>query len=389
MLKGGILKMLKETIFIQKNRNKELANKLASKGIKNLRLTSVGNSIASGYSMLRTTQPLLLRNNSLEESLQKNGISLELHHFSRAQNNNDEHIFEWLYTNIPEIEINKYNHMDCSTASNSMPTNDMSKEKVDRFYPLNQLSNKGFRDIALESNSTLANILIYNGCTGSFLDNITRQGKFSQMFMYGIKRDLTAIEATLKLIQSNNRLNNSNTQVYICGVPNFLGLNISSLINNKLKKLEEKYANVTYVEPIKSKLIYNKYNSEEDYGVDIHYDEVEYLELNNQIIEAIINYYQVNKSLIATDRFLYQYSKEIEMYPTKIDDKIIDSMLFSFLEKVVEENENPIQFLRKTRNYLLEREPYDFYYIGKTNIKNTLSKIKGKKEDKTIEFIDL
>ena len=279
--------------------------------------------------------------------------------------------------------------MDCSTASNSMPTNDMSKEKVDRFYPLNQLSNKGFRDIALESNSTLANILIYNGCTGSFLDNITRQGKFSQMFMYGIKRDLTAIEATLKLIQSNNRLNNSNTQVYICGVPNFLGLNISSLINNKLKKLEEKYANVTYVEPIKSKLIYNKYNSEEDYGVDIHYDEVEYLELNNQIIEAIINYYQVNKSLIATDRFLYQYSKEIEMYPTKIDDKIIDSMLFSFLEKVVEENENPIQFLRKTRNYLLEREPYDFYYIGKTNIKNTLSKIKGKKEDKTIEFIDL
>lgn len=60
--------------------------------ITNLRLISLGNSIASGYSMVRSTKPLLLRNESLEEVLQKENITLERHHFARAQNNNDEHI---------------------------------------------------------------------------------------------------------------------------------------------------------------------------------------------------------------------------------------------------------------------------------------------------------
>lgn len=45
--------MFDNIIFIQNEKNKELANELASKGIKNLRITSVGNSIASGYSMVR------------------------------------------------------------------------------------------------------------------------------------------------------------------------------------------------------------------------------------------------------------------------------------------------------------------------------------------------
>ena len=372
--------MFDNIIFIQNEKNKELANELASKGIKNLRITSVGNSIASGYSMVRTIKPLLLRNESLEEEMKKQGIDLELHHFARAQNNNDEHVFEWLMTNLTENEIHQYNRMDYSNLKNSMPSNGITQEKINLFYPIDLESSNGFRDIILESNPNLANILVYHGCTGSFLDNITRNGKISQMLMYGVKRDLTSLSAILKFIQSSNRIDGSNTQIYLCGAPNFLGLNISSLINRRLKKLADQYANVTYVDPVKSKFIYKKYN-DGGYGVDIHYDEEEYLKLNNHIIESIIDNYQLNKSLIYVDRTLYRYSKDIEMYPEKIESDKIEEQMVSFLSTVVSSNEDSVRFLKKTKLYLLEREPYDFFYLGKNNIKKSLARVRNSEKD--------
>lgn len=372
--------MFEDIIFIQNEKNKELADKLASKGIKNLRITSVGNSIASGYSMVRTIKPLLLRNESLEEEMKKQGIDLDLHHFARAQNNNDEHVFEWLMANLTENEIHQYNQMDYSRVKNSMPSDGITQEEVNLFYPIDLESSSGFRDIVLESNPNLANILVYHGCTGSFLDNVTRNGKISQMLMYGVKRDLTSLSAILKFIQSSNRINGSNTQIYLCGAPNFLGLNISSLINKRLKKLADQYANVTYVDPVKSKFIYQKY-SDGGYGVDIHYDEEEYLKLNNHIIESIIDNYQLNKSLIYVDRALYRYSKDIEMYPEKIESDKIEEQMVSFLSTVVSSNEDSVRFLKKTKLYLLEREPYDFFYLGKNNIKKSLTRVRNREKE--------
>ena len=133
--------MYEDIIFIQNEKNKELADKLASKGIKNLRITSVGNSIASGYSMMRTIKPLLLRNESLKEEMEKKNITLEVHNFSRAQNNNDEHVFEWLIANITENEINRYNRMDYSNGPNSMSSNGITQEQIENFY--DSLENSG------------------------------------------------------------------------------------------------------------------------------------------------------------------------------------------------------------------------------------------------------
>lgn len=372
--------MLKDITFIQNEKNMKLAEKLSNSGVKNLRITSVGNSIASGYSMMRTIKPLLLRNESLKEEMEKKNITLEVHNFSRAQNNNDEHVFEWLIANITENEINRYNRMDYSNGPNSMSSNGITQEQIENFYPINLETDKGFKDIILESNPNLANILVYSGCTGSFLDNITRNGKLTQKFTYGINRDLTSLAATLKLIQSNNRINGSNTQVYICGAPNFLGLNISSVINRKLKKLVNQYANVTYVEPIKSKFVYKKYATT-GYGADIHYDEKEYIKLNNNIIESIIDNYKSNESLIKIDRIFYNYSKGIEMYYNEIDSKLLEKQTLLFLEEANYSKEDYIEFLKKAKSYLLERAPYDFYYIGKNNIKKSLSKARKKSKD--------
>lgn len=129
---------------------------------------------------------------------------------------------------------------------------------------------KGLQEILFEKSNNLANIIIYNGATGSFLDNITRNGKLSQKLTYGIKRDITSLEATLKIIQEKNRNSSLNIQLYLCGAPNFLGLHISDIINHKLQSLSKNYAFVTYVEPVKSKLLYPIMRNNKNFKKNYH-----------------------------------------------------------------------------------------------------------------------
>ncbi len=366
----------KQVLDIQRRLNEKLAACFNANKIKNVRLTSFGNSIASGYSMARTTKPLLLRNESIEEVLNSYDIELERHNFARAQNNNDEHLFEWLTTNIKETEINKMNRSDYEEGPTSMVNYGLDKIELEEFYPLELENDIGLKELLTESDPNLANILIYNGCTGSFLDNVTRNGKLTQMLTYGIKRDIKGLEATLKYIQANNRKNNTNTQVYICGAPNFLGLNIQGIINSKLKKVADQYANVTYVKPVKSKFIYRNYESNK-YQPDIHYDEEEYLEFNNNILESIFKNYEINKAMINIDRICCQLSNGIELENPALNgnkeliQKYIDKVL-SGQAKALSTNEQKELFYHKVRKYLLERQPYDFYYLGKNNIKDVI-----------------
>ena len=389
---------LEEIIKLQEELNKKLGSLLASNGIKKLRLTSVGNSIASGYSLVRTTKPLLLRNESIKNVLDKFNINLERHNFARAQNNNDEHINEWLLTNKKESEINKLNILDYDKNSKiHMQTNELTDEKIKDYYPISIKEEKGMQDIILESNDDLANIVIYNGATGSFLDNITRNGTLSHKLTYGIKRDITSIESTLKIIQNNKRNNNTNTQVYLCGVPNYLGLNITNIINKKLKKLEKEYANVVYVSPVKAKFFYKKYNLNENSSIktiqdfirkiklpsiDIHYDEIEYLEFNNSILKAIINNYENTKALINLDRQLYRLSSFIEQDQSLIENK---NKITNIISEIIEEEYKNIKnknsrniFIIKAKKYILNRLPYDFHYAKKENIEKGINNIARK-----------
>jgi len=238
--------------------NKDLAELFKENGIKNFRLTSIGNSIGTGYSIVRTTKPLLARNDSLREIMAYNGINVETNSVARPQDNNDEHIYEWLVQNKTVGEINKMvQHDFAGTRTSRPPIYGLSEQEMKEAYPSD--NNARLQDLIKKTEVDLANIVIYNGATGSFLDGITRNGTFRQKLTSGIRRDFSSIDSTLKWIQSNNR-DGSNTQVYLCGVPNYLGLEIpTSPINNELKKLSKKYANVVYVEPAVSHVFYNKY----------------------------------------------------------------------------------------------------------------------------------
>lgn len=360
----------------QEQLNQKLASMLKSQGIKNLSITSYGNSIASGYSMLRTIKPLLLRNESIQQVMNSNGIYLERHNFARAQNNGDEHLFEWLILNIKETEINVMNRSDYGGGPTSMPVSSLDYHMIDSFYPLDIKEDKGLQDIIQTKGDALANIIVYNGCTGSFLDNITRDGKLSQKLTYGIKRDLTSLEAILKYIQSYNREFGTNIQLYICGAPNFLGINIVNIINNKLRRLAKKYANVSYVEPVKSKFFYRNIETGK-IVVDIHYDEEEYDRLNNHILATIINNYQISQAMISTDRKFYRLSSGIEFYGRRDDilpmiKSIMETEIESTMQKFIS-TEDKIQYGKKAIAYLNERGPYDFFYLGKKNVETVIN----------------
>jgi hypothetical protein len=369
--------MSKRILKKQERLNDELGIVLSEDGISNLRLINVGNSIASGFSYRRLTKPLFLRNETLRDKLNNHGVELDYHHFARPQNNNDEHILEWFVDNISERSIALMNRNDYLDGKTSLFPSGITEKEVDKYFPYEDDKNFRIMDLIRESSDDMANIVVYNGCTGSFL-NGNRYGRFLQKFFYGIRRDVTSIEAILKMIQTNNRMNDSNTQVFLCGVPNLMGVGISNCMNTRLKGLEEKYANVVYVPPVVASVFYKPLDPKTPHEIirDVHYDEDEYLRLLNNIIASIKNNYLTSKAMIDLDRRMYRLSENLEFVDKdNIDNKdFIEEYIGTVLEEETRSmtSEQKRAFLARAKKYLLERYPYDFSYLGKDSIKKVM-----------------
>lgn len=366
------------------NKNTEkLASQLERLGIKKIYLTGAGNSLMSGYSTIFQTAPLFKRNTNLTAIFAKHDIDVIATHFARSQNNNDEHIYHYFHTNISEQEMYRYNRID--NLKPDTPVVDMTEEEIAEYYPENPTPNYHFKDSVLTEEKDRANILVYIGATGSFLDNITRGG-FPKIIS-GFKRDFTSISATLKDIQSSNRHDDTNTQVYLVGIPRYMGTPVTDiLINRHLKDIAENYANVTYVEPIKAKLFYGL-NS------DVHLNEEEYLNLNNSIMESIDDNYIAVMAKIEIDRFLFSLNEIIETFTLEIVgnaevnkialmheiaekrlNESLDPIIDKYLSMMEAENKDTQKFLEDITRYLNERTPYDFYYLGKENLNTAIKK---------------
>ena len=348
--------------------NNRLAKILKGQNVSKVNMICCGNSISSGYSMSSFTKPLLFRNENIQEILKENSIDLSRYHFARAEDNNDEHIYSWLINNTKLSDICKLNRFDIKP----MNVTGVDETNIDELYPLDD--NTTIKGLLLDDKAS--NIIIYNGATGSFLDNVTRGGK--HFLTYGIKRDCVSIESFLKYIQEYNRCNNKTIQVYLCGAPSILKAS-DIFINLRLEVLATNYANVTYVENIPKKLLYKK----ESGGIipDTHYDEIEYLELNNKILESINENYLINEILIKIDNQLYFLNNSFQNgsigreYLSEIADKIIINTIEQYKESLEQADVELESILLMLKDYLLERVQYDFYYIGKKTIKESVKKL--------------
>ncbi len=340
--------------------NIKLMKKFQGLGVKKIALTSLGNSIAAGYSQNKLIRPLLERNETIEETANKYGIELNRYSMARAQNNSDSRIFSWVLNNTTFKEMHDINIRDYSDFSKCCMHNN-GNIKIDT------ASNEGIADVIRKSNPSLANIIVYHGCTGSFIANM-KKGIYS---ISRIKEDYENMNSLLTYVQNQNRINGTNTQVYLGGVPDILGLKLTSVVNYEIKQKSRLFANTSYIKPAKCKFIY-------DTGIDFHYDEDEYVSLNKNIIKTINENYIYNMALIDIDRELYKISEMIELNTSlntkaeylqiKLEEKL--EYWFNYLR----ENKCDIDYFKnRLINYFQENYPNDFFYLEK---EKTVTKIK-------------
>lgn len=340
--------------------NSKFVEMLKRNNIKNINLTSFGNSIATGFAINDDIYPLLKRNKNLEEQLTNSDVNNIYRSYARAQDNNDEHLLDWLVNNIKESEINEFVHIDFDKQNvNSMDSRTIKKEDVEKLYPLKPKNDIGLLDLVKQSENSLANIIVYNGATGSFLDNFTRHGR--HLNLHGFYRDFKSMEAVLK----NIYLTNSNTQVYVCGIPNLTKLNVVGFLNHEIKKICKKYPNCTYVKSVPQNFIYKK---DGKIIVDIHYNKEEYLDLNCNIIESITENYEQVKAKVEMDTILKKYNAELfkKGNNAKNDDNKITDEIANLIEKYKQKLTS--KQLKNIVNYYKEKYPYDYYYTPRKTI---------------------
>ncbi len=328
-------------------------------------LTALGNSISTGFSFCDENKPFLDRNELLEAICEEYDIDLYKYKFARSENNSDQNTLNYILNNYTEKEMNEMNRRDYEKyilGGNEL----LSKEKIEEYYGEDKASDVQIQDILFNTEDDAANIVVYNGLTGSFLDNVTRGGMHK--LTNGIKKDLSHVEAILSLIHNSNRENESNTQVYLCGAPRVLNTSVQDIFMNKyLRRIIERYPHTTYVDNVKRHFIYKGKSK-----VDLHYDKNEYLKLTHVLLKSITKNYIIKDSLMGIDRDLYKLNKEIEMSNKERDTKddilnIISEYASSFIDQG-----NGLEFLYTVRKYLLERYCYDFFCLDKKAIKNEI-----------------
>lgn len=106
--------------------------------------------------------------------------------------------------------------------------------------------------------------------------------------------------------------------------------------------------------------------------IDVHYDEIEYLKFNNNIVEAMVNNYLISKSMINMDRKLFSLNSDLELRNHFLgNDSYIQWSVFGSYNRQCDSfstTSEKLALAKKAKVYLRQRAPYDFYYIGKKNI---------------------
>lgn len=254
-------------------------------------------------------------------------------------------------------EINKKVQIDLSNHKRAMGRYYITGEDKEKYYPLELEEDVGLRDIIEINDKDTANIIIYNGLTGSFLDVLTRGGNLLHAFK-AFDRDLDNFKAFLKYVY----LVNPSTQIYVCGVPNLLGIGLFRKINKKARKECFNYPNVTYVDSVKTKFFYLKNGK---HYIDIHYDNDEYIKMNINVFSAINNNYTKNMLFTEFDNILHKNQDNVD---ANLDDLFIDLHELTIRYKDLFDEK---LYKELVRFYKL-RYPFDYCYSPKKQVINFL-----------------
>ena len=366
---------------IKKKNNLDRVNKDLIKFFKDypktkLSLIAIGNSISDGFSMVEPGNLLLARNSELITLGKDNGLAVDTYQFSRSENNNSLSVFNWIINNYCEKDVYQWNKKDYKRfiKNGNMLLND---NEINKFF--NGGSDKKIQDMLFNNDKHNANVVILNLGTGSLLDVVTRHGSLSIFNIFNsINRDIHGIIAILELIQNNNRNNDSNTQVYLCGAPRILNTIITDIfINRKLKRIAKEYANVTYVPSFKRQVFYK--NQKGKIIFDLHYNQAEYYCFLTKIENEIIDKYFIKDLMIDLDRTLFQMSNDNDVNDGNYKKDDVKKLITDFAKEYENKTGNYNYFIKYIKQYIKRRYPFDYY---RCSPKNNLYKDINKKRYK-------
>lgn len=357
--------------------NEELVQFMRDYPKDKLLLTAIGNSISDGFSMSEPGKLLLDRNLGLIDFGKSKGLDVQTYQLSRLENNSSLVVFNWIIRNCCERDSHDWNMVDYRRIiENGNPL--LTEEELNEFFTGG--SNKKIQNILFDTNKANANIVILNLGTGSFLDVVTRHGSLSIPNIFGsIDRDIYGINAILELIQNNNRNNNSNTQIYLCGAPRIVNTVLTDMfMNSKMKKVGATFANVTYVPSFPRQAFYKTPN-----GIiipDPHYNQAEYYHFLAEIENKIIDNFFVRDLMIDLDRILFQMSNDNDINGTNYSKNDIKDVIDEIATKYESKTGDYNYFIDFIETYLKGRYPFDFYRGSKeNNIAKDLSHMKKRR----------
>ncbi len=366
---------LKEKEILDKT-NEELIRFIKDYPKDGVLLTAIGNSISDGFSMSEPGRLLLDRNLGLIEIGKQNGIKVIKNHLCRSENNNSLAVANWIRNNCTEHDTYEWNRQDYErTIKNGNPF--LTEEEIERYF--SNGSYERIQDIILDPNPKMANIVILNLGTGSFLDIITRHGSLTIPSIFdSLQRDIRGISEILEFIQNNNRENNTHTQVYLCGAPRIMNTVITDLaMNPSIKKIAGEFANVTYVPSFPRQAFYKTPSG--TIIPDPHYNYAEYYHLLSAIETKIIKSYLIRDLMLDMDAILYKLSVENDIKGANNNSSDALDVIKAIAKKYEDENGNYNDFLDLAKKYIKRRYPFDFYRLSpEENLGNKVNTLRKK-----------
>lgn len=343
--------------------NQELVKFMRDYPKDTLSITAIGNSISDGFSKAEPGKLLLDRNLGLIDYGKNNGLDIKTYQLSRSENNNSLAVFNWIIQNCCEKDSHNWNKVDYKRAIENGKSL-LTEDEINEYFSGG--SSEKIQDIIFDTNRKNANIVILNLGTGSFLDVITRHGSLSIPNIFdSVDRDMHGIFSILELIQNNNRINNSNTQIYLCGAPRIVNTVITDIfMNPKIMKVGSQFANVTYVPSFPRQAFYKTPSG--NIIPDPHYNQAEYYHFLAEIENKIIDNFLIRDIMVDLDRVLFQVSNDNDINETEYSKNDIKDIIDDAAKKYESKTGDYNYFLSFIKPYIKHRYPFDFYR-GSTN----------------------
>lgn len=274
---------------LQKENNFFL-HKLKNKKIEEVNFIILGNSLASGYTVVNKIRLFFDRNEDLLEKLKKAKIVAHKYHFAQPYDNENSKILAWLKNNQTSAEIFAGQKKNYFTG----PRKEIDKWNIDEktlesFFAENMKKNLGVRDLIQKNEAGKLNLVIFLGNTGETMARVKDENvlHYIKASIEGLKKDLINFKEIIAYLVNLNK----KTLVLIMGVPKhqaFLFRIFNLLIravNRWCKKVAEKEKNVLFTDG--GGMLVKRYKVNGEDLLDLHPDDENYLRMLTQCMKGL------------------------------------------------------------------------------------------------------